>query len=69
MVSLVTKRIVVKDESAKRQTFARALYDSTLPLDVVFAGGKAATQRPGILSERADDEEGKSHDAPWSNQA
>lgn len=52
----MAKRIPPRD-ATKGPTFARSLYDSTLPLDVVFAGTMAATQRPGILSERAEQEE------------
>ncbi|HEY6019360.1 MAG TPA: hypothetical protein VIY48_05475 [Candidatus Paceibacterota bacterium] len=55
----MSKRVVVKEEKERPQTFARSLYDSTLPLDVVFSGAMAATQRPGILSERAELEEEK----------
>lgn len=53
----MTKRINVAETKEKRQTFARALFDGTLPVDMVFSGAELARQRPGILSERAEKEE------------
>lgn len=51
------KRIIVTETKEKRPTFARALFDGTLPLDMVFRGADLARQRPGILSEAAEKEE------------
>lgn len=53
----MARRIIVRDEKEKPKTFARSLFDGSLPLDVVFSGAIAATRRPGILSDRGDEED------------
>ena len=42
----------------RKPSWAKALYDGALPLDVVFSGSNIASQRPGILSRFGDEEDG-----------
>lgn len=50
-------KLKAKTREFKRPSFARTLYDGALPLDMVFSGSVAASERPGILSRRGEEED------------